>query len=56
MQAGDAQRVWFPEMLTRLQGQWQEAMAFPAFIELRDALDAMLDEMRYVYRTAPGSW
>jgi hypothetical protein len=46
MPAGDAQRVWFPEMLTRLQGQWQEAMALPAFIELRDALDAMLHQIR----------
>ena len=46
MPAGDAQRVWFPEMVTRLQNQWQEAMSFPALIELRDSLDAMLHQTR----------
>jgi len=46
MPAGDSQRVWFPEMLAKLQGQWQEAMSFGELIELCDALDAMLHQIR----------
>ena len=46
MSAGDSQRVWFPEMLAKLQGQWQEAMSFEELIELCDALDAMLHQIR----------
>ena len=46
MPAGDSQRVWFPEMLAKLQGQWQEAMSFGELIRLCDALDAMLHQIR----------
>jgi hypothetical protein len=42
MAAGDPQRVWFPEMLARLRCEWKSQMSFPALIELRDRLDAML--------------
>jgi hypothetical protein len=46
MAAGDPQRVWFPEMLARLRSEWKPQMSFPALIELRDRLDAMLQQIR----------
>ena len=46
MAAGDPQRVWFPEMLARLRCEWNSRMSFPALIELRDRLDAMLQQIR----------
>ncbi len=46
MAAGDPQRVGFPEMLARLRCEWDSPMSFPALIELRDRLDAMLQQIR----------
>jgi len=46
MAAGDPQRVWFPEMLARLRCEWNSHMSFPALIELRNKLDAMLERIR----------
>jgi len=46
MPKGDAQRVWFPEMLARLQREWRETMPFAALINLRDSLDTMLQQIR----------
>ena len=46
MAAGDAQRVWFPEMIERLRSQWREGMSCAALIELRDELDTMLQRIR----------
>jgi hypothetical protein len=46
MPTGDPQRVWFPEMLARLESQWQESMSFEALIELCDSQDAMLRQIR----------
>jgi len=46
MAAGDPQRVWFPETLARLRCEWNSQMSFPALIELRDRLDAMLQQVR----------
>jgi hypothetical protein len=46
MASGDPQRVWFPEMLARLRCEWDSQMSFPALIELRDRLDAMLQQIR----------
>jgi len=46
MPAGDSQRVWFPEMVARLEREWGEAMSFAALIGLRDALDTMLQQIR----------
>ena len=46
MSAGDAQRVWFPEMIERLRSQWHQGMSCDALIELRDDLDAMLQRIR----------
>lgn len=46
MPAGDSQRVWFPEMVARLEREWGEAMSFAALIGLRDGLDSMLQQIR----------
>jgi len=46
MAAGDAQRVWFREMVERLRDQWHPDMPFDAIISLREDLDAMLQRIR----------
>jgi hypothetical protein len=46
MAAGDAQRVWFPEMIETLRSEWHHGMSFEATIKLRDELDAMLQRIR----------
>jgi len=46
MAAGDAQRVWFREMIERLRCQWHSGMSFDAIVQLRDELDAMLGRIR----------
>lgn len=46
MAAGDAQKVWFPEMIERLRSQWHPGISFDAIVELRDDLDAMLERIR----------
>ena len=46
MAAGDAQRVWFQEMIERLRSQWHWSMSFDAIVELRDDLDATLQRIR----------
>jgi hypothetical protein len=46
MAAGDAQRVWFPEMIERLRAQWHQGMSWDSLIALRDDLDAMLRRIR----------
>ena len=46
MPAGDAQRVWFPEMVAWLRSQWHEGLAINALIALRDDLDTMLGNIR----------
>ena len=46
MAAGDAQRVWFQEMIERLCSQWHQSMSFDAIVELRDDLDATLQRLR----------
>ena len=46
MAAGDAQRVWFPEMVEALRSEWCHGMSFEATVQLRDQLDAMLQRIR----------
>ena len=46
MASGDAQRVWFPEMIEALRSEWHHGMSFEATVELRDELDAMLQRIR----------
>jgi hypothetical protein len=45
MPSGDAQRIWFPEMVVRLQSKWHEGVSMPTLISLRDELDGMLQRM-----------
>lgn len=46
MAAGDAQRVWFPEMIERLRSQWRPGLSFDALVKLRTDLDSMLQRIR----------
>jgi hypothetical protein len=46
MAAGDAQRVWFPEMIQQLRSQWHPGMPFEKIVELCDDLDATLQRIR----------
>jgi hypothetical protein len=46
MASGDAQRVWFQEMIERLRSQWHRGMSFDAIVELRNELDATLQRIR----------
>jgi hypothetical protein len=54
MAAGDAQRVWFPEMIDRLRSQWRPEMSCASLIGLRDDLDAMLQRIRSDRHIRPG--
>jgi hypothetical protein len=44
--AGDAQKVWFQEMVVGLRDRWQPDMPFEAMISLRDDLDTTLQRIR----------
>jgi hypothetical protein len=46
MAAGDAQRVWFDEMIDRLRLKWHREMHPEELIQLRDELDQMLQQIR----------
>jgi hypothetical protein len=46
MPAGDAQRVWFPEMMDTLRARWHDGISFDELTQLRDKLDAMLEQIR----------
>jgi hypothetical protein len=46
MAAGDAQRVWFPEMIEQLRDQWHPALSFEGIISLRDNLETLLQKIR----------
>jgi hypothetical protein len=46
MPAGDAQRIWFPELVAVLRRDWNNSMQMPSLIKLRDQLDVMLQRLR----------
>ena len=46
MAAGDAHRVWFPEMVQHLRVRWRDDLALEALLGLRDELDDMLGRVR----------
>lgn len=46
MPTGDSQRVWFPEILARLECEWGEAMWLAELIGLRVSLDTRLQQIR----------
>jgi hypothetical protein len=46
MSSGDAQRVWFSEIVDRLRSQWQDGLSIHALLTLRAELDGMLRHIR----------
>jgi hypothetical protein len=44
--AGDAHRVWFPEMVEYLRLRWRDDLSLDALLGLRDELDDMLARIR----------
>jgi hypothetical protein len=44
--AGDAHRVWFPEMVKHLRLRWRDDLSMEALLGLRDELDDMLGRIR----------
>jgi hypothetical protein len=44
--AGDAHRVWFPEMVEHLRLHWRDDLSMEALVRLRDELDDMLGHIR----------
>jgi hypothetical protein len=44
--AGDAHRVWFPEMVEHLRVRWRDDLSLDALLGLRDELDDMLGRIR----------
>jgi len=46
MPSGDAQRTWFPEMVSRLGREWVASMSCEELIALRDRLDHDLQTIR----------
>jgi hypothetical protein len=44
--AGDAHRVWFPEMVEHLRLRWRGDLSMEALLGLRDELDDMLGRIR----------
>src|SRR3989442_2981429 len=44
--AGDAHRVWFPEMVEHLRQRWRDDLSMEALLKLRDELDDMLGRIR----------
>ena len=46
MPAGDAQRVWFPEMLEEIRRDWSEAMTWEELADFCERMTEMLKEIR----------
>jgi hypothetical protein len=44
--AGDAHRVWFPEIVEHLRLRWRDDLSMEALLGLRDELDDMLGRIR----------
>jgi hypothetical protein len=53
MASGDAQRVWFPEMIAMLRQAADPAMSVDAVLLLRDRLDATLQHLRRTRQIRP---
>src|SRR5262245_31673701 len=51
--AGDAHRVWFPEMVARLRSVWDQAMPLPELVGLCDDLNGMLQQIRHERQILP---
>ena len=46
MAAGDAHRVWFPEIVEYLRLRWRDDLSMEALLALRDEVDDMLRRIR----------
>jgi hypothetical protein len=46
MGAGDAHRIWFPEMVEHLRLRWRDDLSIEALLELRGELDEILRRIR----------
>ncbi len=46
MPSGDAQRRWFPEVVSLLRARWRSDLSWTEVVSLRDELDAMVREIR----------
>lgn len=46
MPSGDAQRRWFPEVVSLLRTRWRSDLSWAEVVSLRDDLDAMVCEIR----------
>lgn len=46
MPAGDAQRVWFPEMLEQLRSTWSRTMTWPEVVDFCSRMTALRSEIR----------
>jgi hypothetical protein len=44
--AGDAHRLWFPEMVEHLRLRWRDDLSMEALLGLRDELDDLLARIR----------
>ena len=53
MASGDAQKVWFPAMITMLRQAADPAMSVDAVLALRDRLDATLQHLRRTRQILP---
>jgi hypothetical protein len=53
MASGDAQKVWFPEMIAMLRQAADPAMSVDAVLLLRDRLDATLQHIRRTRQILP---
>ena len=51
--AGDAHRVWFPEMVATLRSAWDETMPLPELVRLCDDLNGMLQQIRHERKILP---
>ena len=46
MASGDTNRIWFPEIISMLEKDWNASMSWEEIIEFRDNLDKTLQEIR----------
>jgi hypothetical protein len=53
MASGDAQKVWFPEMIAMLRQAAEPVMSMEAVLGLRDRLDATLQHLRRTRQILP---
>ena len=53
MASGDAQKVWFPELIAIVKQAGKPALSMDALLRLRDRLDATLQTIRQTRQILP---